>query len=256
MTSATNNLPRIFVNDSLQQNGIHMLNATQTHYLKNVLRKKIADEIRIFNGKDGEWLANINTIQKNSSSIKISKLLHPQPPQKSGLILCFAPIKNHQFQYLIQKATELGISAFQPIQTQRTIINKINAERINANIIEASEQCERLDIPQLQPMTKLSKFLQQISPENFLLFADESTSEQSLKHCPADIFAQNSAYLLIGPEGGFTEEERELIRTHRKTFCFGLGPRILRAETAAISAIAYLQIQLGDCTKPPRSIIQ
>jgi 16S rRNA (uracil1498-N3)-methyltransferase len=246
------NLPRIFISAALTQNNIFTLDETQTHYLKNVLRKKTGDQIRVFNGKDGEWLATLETISKRNIALKAEKLLRPQPPAKTGLTLCFAPLKNNNLHYVLQKSTELGISAFQPLQTQRTIINKLNEERMMANIIEAAEQCERLDLPTLYPLKTLTQFLQQLPADSLLLFADETGNGEPLKNCPHNIFSDSPAQLLIGPEGGFSDAERQQILLRQKHFAFGLGPRILRAETAAIAAIAYLQIQLGDCNQPPR----
>lgn len=215
----------------------------QAHYLGTVLRKKAGDVLRLFNGRDGEFTAEIIAISKKNVEISIASHLRA-PSLASDIWLCFAPVRKHRTAFIIEKATELGVSALLPVTTQRTQFPKINAEKTMAQIIEAAEQTERLDLPELHDSQSLEMLIAGWNPKRTLLFADEAGDA-----LPALIAAQKTpapAAILIGPEGGFTPAERDLLRAQDFVTPVTLGPRILRADTAAISLLTVWQAVQGD----------
>jgi len=227
-------LPRIFVDAPIEEGVEIALSALQSHYFHNVMRKKNGALIRIFNGRDGEWCAAIAELSKKSGLLLPRQQIKPQGVTQKDITLIFAPIKKNRLDFLVEKAVELGVSQFQPILTQNTEVRKLNAERIAAQIIEATEQCERLNLPKLLPLCDLNKALKAHSTIYGAIERDENAPHiQNM--APADKCA-----LLIGPEGGFTAQEIDIMHSSPALSPVSLGPRILRAETAALYGLAYL----------------
>lgn len=215
----------------------------QAHYLLHVMRAKAGQRVSLFNGRDGEWLAEIGTLTKRGVTLTCLK----QTVRQAGvpdLWLAFAPIKKTPSDYLTQKATELGVSALLPVFTRRTIVSRINLERMAANAIEAAEQCERLSVPEIREGVTLEKLLAGWPQERKLYFCDEGGDAQPL----AKVAQAGPAAILTGPEGGFDPAERALLRGKSFVVPVTLGPRILRADTAALAALAIWQSVSGDWT--------
>ncbi len=214
-------------------------------YLSKVLRKKIGDQITIFNGFDGDFIAKITQINKRQLILEISNKLTNQQPQ-GFITLAFAPVKNVRIDFVAAKATEMGVTKFLPILTQHTIVDKINVERFTANIKEAVEQCERNDIPEILPLEKLDKFLKQAQiSDKLLILCDESgqgkKASELLPLLAKTRITTQEVVLLIGPEGGFSQEEFAQMRQIKNIHAISLGPRILRSDTAIIAALALIQ---------------
>ena len=213
----------------------------QAHYLLDVMRKKIGDQLRLFNGQDGEWQACISDTGRKRCQLQVDEQLRPQD-EEPGPILLFAPIKKSRLDLLIEKATELGVGKLMPVKTRRTIVDKINVERLNAIAIEAAEQCERLTIPEICRLRTLEQVLEGWPDDCPLYVADESGGGQPLLQA---LQPKRTAAFLVGPEGGFDPAELERLGEHSAVVKVDLGPRILRAETAGIALLAggYLQRQ-------------
>jgi 16S rRNA (uracil1498-N3)-methyltransferase len=242
MKSITNHndtfkLPRLYVEMSLQDKGVIELESSQVHYLHNVLRKKEGDFIRLFNGKDGEWLGALTGIEKKSASVTLIEQLLEQPQNTRRVHLIFTPIKKHRMDWLIEKAVELGATDFHPIITQNTQNRKIKQERLTAQIFEAAEQCERLEIPALHGLEKLDNALDQWPEDTPILACIERFDAKDIKEA-ARAHLQSDIAVLIGPEGGFTKEEKQ--RMDQKTTPVSLGETILRCETAVAKALILL----------------
>ncbi len=216
-------------------------------YLTKVMRQKIGDEILLFNGLDGEFVARILTIEKKFLVAEIFKKIS-ELKKPANITLAFALIKNVRIDFIAQKATELGVAKFQPVLTQRTIIDKINPDRFRANIKEACEQCERNDFPQICEVKKLEKFLtEKETSKKILILCDESHQGKKASEILKNIDVGNKEIvILIGPEGGFSASEFEQMRQLKNLFAISLGSRILRADTAMISALTLVQEFLGD----------
>lgn len=228
------------------------INDNDFNYLANVMRKKIDDELLVFNGTEGEWLAKIIQINKKNCLIQIISQTKKQyfPPK---ITLAFAPIKNVRIDFIATKATELGITKFQPIITQHTIVDKINIERFKANIKEAAEQCERLDFPDILEPMKLASFLKTLKENQILILCDESGGGKKASEVLTQIkpSEQSEIIIFIGPEGGFSKGEFEQFEHQENLHKITLGPRILRADTAIISSITLVQEFLGDFNFKP-----
>ncbi len=211
-------------------------------YLIKVMRQKIGDRFFIFNGLDGEFVAQITEIEKKSLSVEVGKKISDLK-KVPNVTLAFAVIKNVRIDFVAEKATELGVARFQPILTQRTIVDKINLERFSANVKEACEQCERNDFPEIFPLKKLEKFLCEDGIEKkILILCDESgQGAKASEVLPALRDREKEIVVLIGPEGGFSESEFSKMRQLKNLFAISLGPRILRADTAMISALTLVQ---------------
>lgn len=235
-------LKRLFFEGPLKAGESVSLPKDQVHYLATVLRMNEGDEVRLFNGCDGEWLGRLSALSKRNAEIDLSKQLRA-PTALPDVTLAFAPVKRHRTAFIFEKATELGVTRFEPVLTARTQFPKLNLDKARTQIIEAAEQTERLDIPALSKPEKLLDWLGQQSERN-VVFADEAGEAapalEALKGVPAPVT------LLIGPEGGFTEDEREALRAHRNVTVVSLGPRILRADTAALSLLSLWQAVQGD----------
>jgi 16S rRNA (uracil1498-N3)-methyltransferase len=213
----------------------------QSHYLLHVMRAKSGDRLRLFNGRDGEWAAEITTVTKRGAIVTARVPTMPQQ-QVPDLWLAFAPVKKTPADYLAQKATELGVARLQPVFTRRTIVARINEERLAANAIEAAEQSERLSVPEIAAPVKLEKMLASWPVGRTLYFCDEGGDARPL----AQAAVPGPAAILTGPEGGFDPAERELLRSRSFVVAVTLGPRILRADTAALAALAVWQSVAGD----------
>ncbi len=238
---------RLFINNTLKLNNVVELEKECSHYLGNVLRLKENDKIRVFNSLDGEFLANIVKVNKKNVSVKILSALR-FPTASADIYLLFSPIKKDCMDFIIEKSVELGVKTFQPVITRYSITDKIRSERINSQIIEATEQCERLDVPLLQEPKDLQYILKNWDQDRILFFMDERGQGKSC----CDMFLQfkhKKAAILIGPEGGFSSEEAELLCSQPFVVPVSLGKRILRAETAAIASIALWQALVGDWYK-------
>ena len=222
----------------------------QAHYLAHVLRLAPGDPVALFNGRDGEWLAHIDAVGKKSTVLAVGRQLRPQAPEPD-LWLVFAPVKRAPLDFLVQKATELGVSALMPAITRRTVVERIKRERMEANAIEAAEQSERLTLPRVDDARALSQILDSWPPERrILLCAEAGTAapiNEFLRECdPGEPWA-----VLTGPEGGFEQTELDLLHKFPNVSAVGLGPRILRADTAALAALSCWQAVLGDWRDRP-----
>ncbi len=216
-------------------------------YLTRVMRHKVGDEILLFNGLDGEFVAVIVQVEKRFLMLDLTQKIS-ELNKVPNITLAFAPVKNVRIDFVAAKATELGVASFQPILTQHTIVDKINSERFKANVKEACEQCERNDFPQVLEVKKLDKFLSDVkTSEKILILCDESGEATKASEVLQKIGkSEKEIVILIGPEGGFSKEEFAKMRAFKNLFPISLGPRILRADTAMISALTLVQEFLGD----------
>ncbi|MET0605700.1 MAG: 16S rRNA (uracil(1498)-N(3))-methyltransferase [Beijerinckiaceae bacterium] len=240
---------RLFIEDALGAGASIALDRDRSHYLAHVLRLRQGDSILLFNGRDGEWRALIAEVGKKSVSLDVVEQLRPQTPPRD-LLYAFAPLKHARLDYMVQKAVEMGATRLAPVITQHTQAQRINAQRMRANAIEAAEQCGVLAIPQIEPERKLAAFLDSIEPNQLLVFCDEDADVanpvDALRGWPARQQNHSRLAILIGPEGGFSNGERALISSRELVVKISLGPRILRADTAAVAALSVVQAALGD----------
>ncbi len=233
-------LPRLYVEPPLAVGVLVALDSGQANYLGNVLRLKEGGEVLLFDGVNGEWHTTVVEVGRKRMALGVGKQTRPQEAVPD-LTLAFAPIKKGKIEFLVEKAVELGAARLQPVITRRTIVDKINLERMRAHIVEAAEQCGRTQLASIDEPVKLDAFLKAHAPSRALYFADESGGAPA-----AEAFAPGLATILTGPEGGFTPEERELVRAVPGAVPISLGPRILRAETAALAAVATYMALAGD----------
>jgi 16S rRNA (uracil1498-N3)-methyltransferase len=248
------NAPRLFVEASLQAGGRIPLDRAQANYLLNVLRLKTGARILVFNGRDGEWVAEVEVEGRKSADLVAREPVRQQTPTPDLLYL-FAPLKHARLDYMVQKAVEMGAGALQPVFTRRTQSQRVNLERMRANVIEAAEQCGILSVPAILDEADLPAALRALEADRLLVFCDEdaplANPVEALKAAAAELTAElgnNGPKLavIVGPEGGFTDEERALVAGHSPGCRVSLGPRILRADTAAVAALAVVQSALGD----------
>jgi 16S rRNA (uracil1498-N3)-methyltransferase len=237
-------LTRLFITAVLEPGATVALDEGQTHYLLHVLRAKTGDRVLLFNGRDGEWQARIAAAGKRGISLEVRTRTLPQATVPD-LWLVFAPVKKIPSDYLSQKATELGVSKLQPVFTRRTIVARINQERLLANAVEAAEQSGRLTVPEIGEAIGLDKLLAAWPHERMIFFCDEGGDSASLADA-ARKTGERPAAILTGPEGGFDPAERESLRALPFVTPVSLGPRILRADTAALAALAIWQSVKGD----------
>ena len=237
---------RLYISHALTT-GEHLeLDAGQSHYLRNVLRCSIGEHVELFNGKDGAFDATIDEVTKKTVYVHIGE--HTKPAEKLPAIgLAFAPLKRERLDYLVQKAVEMGVTELVPVMTQRTQGGRMNMDKLRANAIEAAEQCERVGLPIIGEPISLGDFLVGLAPTTKLIFCDEAVAGQSagLANFPKGQ-SQDLKMVLVGPEGGFTEEERQAIQSHSTCLSMALGPRILRADTAIVAALTLVQYHYGD----------
>jgi 16S rRNA (uracil1498-N3)-methyltransferase len=233
-------LPRLFVRSPLGEGARVELDAAQANYLGNVMRLGEGSELLIFDGASGEWLARIAEAGKKRMTLSVERRTR-EPEAVPDVWLAFAPVKRTQTDWLVEKATELGAARLLPVITQRTIVDRVKLERLEAIAIEAAEQCGRTRLPEIVQPVKLDAFLKQRDPRRALYFADENGGDPV-----SSAFRAGPALILTGPEGGFTGEERAAIRAAANSIAISLGPRILRAETAALAALATYMALAGD----------
>ena len=233
---------RLFVDHTLGEAQSVPLNKDQAHYIFSVMRKSIGETILIFDGNNGEWEASIEEISKKSGVLLCIKQTKPQimPPD---LWLFFSPLKKVRTDFIVEKATELGVAKIIPVQTEHTNADRVNLSRLSAHAIEAAEQCGGTYIPKIEELQKINEVLENFPPDRKLLFCDEKlqASEVNLENLKKGKWA-----ILVGPEGGFSEIERNYLKGLKFTLSISLGPRILRADTAAVTAISLWQNYLGD----------
>lgn len=236
-------MQRLFVPDDLSAGAEFEPTPQQSHYLMHVLRLSEGAEILVFNGRDGEWTAALTAKSKKAVRLTGRELQRPQPPLPD-LVYCFAPLKVGRLDYLVQKAVEMGAGILQPVMTQHTQ-GKITAERMQANAVEAAEQCGILAVPEVREAQKLERLLGDWDKERRLVFCDEDASTNNPLPALQKISEKKLA-LLVGPEGGFSDDERRLLRALPFVTAIPLGPRILRADTAAVAALAVMQAAIGE----------
>jgi 16S rRNA (uracil1498-N3)-methyltransferase len=237
--------PRLFVDAALAVGETVVLEPSQSNYLGNVLRLATGETVLAFNGRDGEWRASILG-RKRPDSLTIVSQTRPQD-RLPDLAYVFAPLKHARLDYMVQKAVEMGASSLQPVLTRFTQVSRVNGERMRANVIEAAEQCGILSIADVAEPVTLDRYLSQRQPERLLVFCDEAADTANpLLTLQAEQTGEGGIDLLIGPEGGFAEEERATLLRQPRTLRLSLGPRILRADTAAVAALALVQAALGD----------
>jgi 16S rRNA (uracil1498-N3)-methyltransferase len=235
---------RLFVEADLAEGAGVACSPEQANYLKNVLRLKAGDAILVFNGRDGEWRAEIAETGRRGVTLRIGRR---EREQEGGpdIDYLFAPLKRARLDYMVQKATEMGVGRLRPVLTRYTVAERVNIERMRANAIEAAEQCGILRIPEVHAPEKLESLVAAWDPARPLVFCDEGSEES----CPFTALARvqpGPVALLIGPEGGFDEAERALLASKPFVTRISLGPRILRADTAAVAALALVNAVLGD----------
>lgn len=236
-------LTRLYVEGAFSAESSVELPKEQAHYLGNVLRKGEGDAVRVFNRTNGEWRAEIASLSKRSAILAVREQLR-EPKPCPDITLCFAPVRKHRTAFIVEKATELGARALQPVITARTQFPKFNAAKARLQAIEATEQTERLDIPSIAEPLKLEALLAGWDSKRHLIFADEAGGVASaMQTLPC---LKGPAAILIGPEGGFTPQERELLHAQSFVTSVSLGPRILRADTAALSLLTLWQAVQGD----------
>jgi 16S rRNA (uracil1498-N3)-methyltransferase len=239
--------PRLFVDAALAAGETVALDHNQSNYLGNVLRLSAGATILAFNGRNGEWQASISG-RKRPDSLNV--LLQTRPQDRlPDLAYVFAPLKHARLDYMVQKAVEMGAASLQPVLTRFTQVARVNGERMRANVIEAAEQCGILSLADVAEPVALDRYLAQRDARRLLVFCDEAAdATDPLQALQGSRDASDGIDILIGPEGGFAEEERALLLRQPRTLRLSLGPRILRADTAAVAALALVQAALGDWT--------
>jgi len=233
---------RLYFPDKIQSDLSSHLPMEQTHYVKDVMRLKIGDKLSIFNTQ-GEWTAVIESYEKNGAKIKIMEKVRDKDNEKN-IWLAFSPIKQNPLNFVIQKGTELGVQRFVPILSERTVVREINIGRIKKIIVEASEQSNRISVPEINKLESLKNFLSKFPKNGCLIFCDINSDKNNLKN----IFKKKidgPICILIGPEGDFSENERKIIIDHNQTYPISLAKNLLKAETAALSAITIVNYHLN-----------
>lgn len=237
--------PRLYVDAPLGEGRAIALEREQSNYLGNVLRLAAGDGVLVFNGRDGEWRALISG-RKRPDNLTVETRTRPQD-RLPDLAYVFAPLKHARLDYMVQKAVEMGAARLEPVLTRFTQVSRVNGERMRANVIEAAEQCGILSIATVTDPVPLERYLLSRDVQRLLVFCDEAAElADPLEALKADHAGANGIDVLIGPEGGFAEEERTLLLRQPRTLRLALGPRILRADTAAVAALALVQAALGD----------
>ena len=239
---------RLFVSTDLAGGLSVGLEPSQAHYVKTVLRLGPGAVVALFNGRDGEWLGRVDDTGKGWCSIALFEQSRAQEPPPD-LWLLFAPVKRGRIDFLVEKATELGVAALYPVFTRRSVVERVNLDRLRANAIEAAEQTERLSVPLLAEPEPLERLVARWPAERRLLLCDESGTAPPIAEVLAGTAAECAA-VLVGPEGGFAETELDALRKLPFVSPVGLGPRVLRADTAALAALAVLQALAGDWRRP------
>jgi 16S rRNA (uracil1498-N3)-methyltransferase len=240
--------PRLYVDAPLTAGQRIELDGTQANYLKNVMRLKAGGGVLVFNGRDGEWRAGLADGGKRSAALTVDEQTRPQTTPRD-LHYLFAPLKHARLDYVVQKAVEMGASRLQPVTMQHSQVPRINLERMRANVIEAAEQCGILNVPEVAEPIAFERMIAAREPSRVLVFCDEAADVRDPVAALAAV--RNDAApvplaVLIGPEGGFAEHERAALNALPDVVRLSLGPRILRADTAAVAALALVGSVLGD----------
>jgi 16S rRNA (uracil1498-N3)-methyltransferase len=238
------NVQRLYVEADLAAGAAVACSPEQANYLRNVLRLRAGDAILVFNGRDGEWRAELVEAGKRGASLRVGGKVREQEGGPD-IDYLFAPLKRARLDYMVQKAVEMGVARLRPVLTRRTIVERVNMDRLAANAIEAAEQCGILRIPGLHAPEKLEHVIAGWDASRALIFCDEDSAEA----CPFTALARvapGPLAVLVGPEGGFEAGERELLSSQPFVTRISLGPRILRADTAAVAALALVNAVLGD----------
>ncbi|MFZ4690693.1 MAG: 16S rRNA (uracil(1498)-N(3))-methyltransferase [Polymorphobacter sp.] len=240
LSTSLSTTPRLYVEMPLHAGAVLTLPLPQSHYLAQVMRRQPGDMVRLFNGRDGEWAARLTSVGRKAV---LAELLAQSAPQEvvPDLWLCFAPIKRGRIDWLVEKACELGVARLVPVITRRTVVDKLNLDRLRAHMVEAAEQCGRTALPALGDAVGLPALLATWPDDRWLYFADEAGGTAL-----TSAVRPGPAAILVGPEGGFMTEEAAAITALDRAVRVSLGPRILRADTAAIAAIAVWQSVAGD----------
>jgi 16S rRNA (uracil1498-N3)-methyltransferase len=240
---------RLFVECPLADGAAVSLNHDQTHYLVNVMRARAGADVAVFNGRDGEWRSRLAAVGKRAASLTVTAQLRQQTPEPD-LWLLFAPVKRSRIDFIVEKATELGASALIPVFTRHTAATRVNQDRMRAIAVEAAEQCERLSVPNVRPALPLEEVLARWPADRRLILLDEGGGGMAIAQGLA-LVAGAAAAVLVGPEGGFANSELDALHALSFATPVGLGPRILRADTAVIAALACYQALCGDWRTPP-----
>ena len=234
--------PRLFVEDELGEGRVVSVEGNPANYLARVMRVSEGDAVILCDNATGEWVARVGEVGKRRVDLHIDQHLRPRE-EVPDFWLCAALLKKDRFDMVLEKATELGVARIQPVLTTRCVADKLNPERARTLVTEAAEQCARTALPEVSEPKKLGALLKNWPESRILFFADEDGGEPA---ADAFCYAEGPAALLVGPEGGFTDEERSLIRAHPSARPISLGPRILRGETAALAGIAVWMAEAGD----------
>jgi 16S rRNA (uracil1498-N3)-methyltransferase len=240
-------MQRLHVDGDLGEGRVIEADRAQANYLVNVLRLKDGAEVLLFNGRDGEWRAQVAVTGRKQASLHCVAQTRPQAPAPD-LHYLFAPLKHARLDYMVQKAVEMGAGALRPVLTQHTQANRVNLERMQANAIEACEQCGVLSVPEIREPVALEALVRgfaESDPGRRMIFCDEGEATQNPLSA-LEKLERGPLAILIGPEGGFSEDERSLLRAHDFVTAIPLGPRVLRADTAAVAAMAVVQAVCGD----------
>lgn len=236
--------PRLFIEADLAASRHIELSREQGHYLRHVLRLGDGADILVFNGRDGEWRARLASDGRRMSSIEAIELIRPQTAP-GDIHLLFAPLKHARLDYMVQKAVEMGASLLAPVITRRTQVARLNLERMRANSIEAAEQCGILSLPHIAAPLPLPQAIADLESQRRLIFCDEAADNHDAIAVLKGL-ERGPLAVLIGPEGGFDGEERRFLIARPATTRLSLGPRIMRADTASVAALALVQACLGD----------
>lgn len=236
--------PRLYVDAPLGEGGVVALERAQAHYLTGVLRLKSGDRVLVFNGRDGEWDAALD-VQRRVVHLHVAGRTRGQT-EAADLHYLFAPLKAARLDYMVQKAVEMGVSRLQPVLTRHGQISRVNIARMRANGIEAAEQCGILNLPEVAEPAALLRVLAANEPQRYLIFCDEDAEVADPLAALARVPPRCPLAVLIGPEGGFAEDERMALLKRPNVIRLALGPRILRADTAGVAALALVQAVLGD----------
>jgi len=240
------NAPRLFIDAPLRDGEKVALDRGQANYLLNVLRLKAGETVLVFNGLDGEWRAEVSVECRKAADLLCRERIREQD-RAPDIVYAFAPLKHARLDYMVQKAVEMGAGVLQPILTRRTQATRVNLERMRSNAVEAAEQCGILSIPEVREEENLERFLKDLEPDRLVVFCDEDAPVSNPVEALAKLGNKGSRLVVIvGPEGGFTDQERALVAARERCVCVSLGPRILRADTAAVAALAVVQSVLGD----------
>lgn len=235
---------RLFLPGPLRADALIVPDRDQSHYLLNVLRLEDGAGLLVFDGANGEWQARLMRAGKREVHLRIGTSVRPQPAQRA-LTLAFAPLKHARLDYMVQKATEMGATRLVPVLTARTQVTRVNGERMRANVLEACEQCGVLQVPEVEAPLAFEVWMAHRPMSEILIFADEAAPVADPIQALADVRTASGISLLIGPEGGFSPVERALLLAHPGVVRISLGPRILRADTAAVAALALIQAVTG-----------